>query len=142
MQKIIFSLLILGFLCVNVSLAQSKVKERDLKGTWKLVIDIDESEGDAAIERAVLGAVDGFISSFDITFQFKRDNELKVVVNVFGEEEVEYSNWKIQDGYLYLGDNNKFDMDDTLWYLEGDRLIAEDINDDSGNHSVYLERIY
>ena len=143
MKASLLSIFILSFFLANVSYAQKSIKERDLKGSWKLVIELDESEGEGMLERAVLGAVDGIISGVDVTFQFKRKNDLKVIVNVFGEEEVEYTRWQInRDGSLYIGDNEHLDMDDTVWYLEGDRLVAYDEDDMDSIHSVYLERIY
>lgn len=145
MKTTVLALLFVCLIAPAVS-AQSKIKQKDLKGTWKLVFDIDKEEGENMIERAALGAVDGLLSSMDISFQFKKDNELKVTVYVFGEEEVEYSNWEFaQDGGIYIGDNEHLQMEDTVWYLDGERLIAWDRENgdwDADNAEVYLQKVH
>ena len=142
------TLLSLLFICLIVpaATAQSKIKQKDLKGSWKLVFDIDKEEGENMIERAALGAVDGLLSGMDISFQFKKNNELKITVYVFGEEEVEYSSWEYaDDGGIYIGDNDHLQMEDTIWYLDGERLVAHSTSNDDqdeDNHSVYLQKVY
>jgi len=126
--------------------AQSKIKQRDLRGTWKLVVDIDKEDGENMIERAALGAVDGILSGMDISFTFEKNNELKVTVYIFGEEEIEYSNWELtDDGGVYIGDNEHFQIEDTIWYMEGDRLIAREQNKkdwDEEKSKAYLQKMH
>ena len=145
MKTVLLSLLI-SILVVPIAQAQSAVKKRDLRGTWKLYIEIDKEEGDNILERAALGAVDGILSGMDITFQFEKNNELKVTAYVFDEEEVEYSRWEItEDGGVYIGDNEHLQIDDVVWYMDGDRLMAREEGNrerSSSEPSVYLRKMY
>lgn len=145
MKTAIFTLLLMFLIAPGVD-AQSKIKQRDLRGAWKLVVDIDKEQGDNAIERAALGAVDGLLSGVDVTFQFEKNNELKMTIYVFGEEEVEYTNWEFtDDGGVYIGDNEHVEIEDTVWYLEGEKLIARNENKEHRDYDepeVYLKKVY
>ncbi len=143
-------LLVLLFLFAGVAVtnAQTRVHYKDLSGTWKLEIDISEEDldgGDTALDRILSKTVDGVLDEIDIRFEFKRENELRVVVNAFGENEVEYSEWYIEDGALYMGDGEHFDMDDSIWMFDGRNLAA--YNEDrrgrlvKDNQNVYLRRV-
>jgi hypothetical protein len=71
---------------------------------------------------------------------------LKVSVDAFGDEEIEYAKWEINsDGELKLGDTDKFQSDDdTVWLIKGRRLVAFEYNERGKLHqkdSIYLERI-
>ena len=91
--------------------AQSRVKERNLRGTWKLEIELDK-DADTAMGRIVENAVDGLLDEIDIYMDFRKNNELVVTVNAFGEKEVEYSEWYINDaGELHIGDSDHFQTD-------------------------------
>jgi len=131
---ILLALFIVGF---SVQ-AQKPVKEKNLLGEWKLIIDVDEDEIMDEIEEdedipffgewiaeTVIGLAFNIIDDLDIYFTFKEDGKLKVVVEIFGEREVEYSEWYInKDGELVLGETDAFDSDDDIWLMEGDRLVA------------------
>lgn len=141
-------LLLFLFAGVSVANAQTRVHYKDLSGTWKLEINIDEEdleEGNTAWDRIVSKTVDGVLDEIDIYFEFKRENELRVVVDVFGEREVEYSEWHIDDGALYFGDSEHFDIDDSIWMFDGGNLAA--YNEDrrgrlvKDNQNVYLHRV-
>lgn len=143
-------LLVLLFLFAGATVAeaQTRVHYKDLSGTWKLEINIDEEDLDtenSAWDRIVSNTVDGVLDEIDIYFEFKRENELRVVVDVFGEKEVEYSEWHINDGALYFGDGEHFDMDDSIWMFDGRNLAA--YNEDQrgrlvkDNQNVYLQRV-
>lgn len=127
-----------------------KVKEKDLKGTWKLVIDIDKEdivdemdEDDNVFARilvkSVVGFVDDILEEIDIWFEFQPNKELKITVNALGEEEVEYTEWRINNrGQLIIEDNDSFDSDDEYWMFEGDVLVAFDKDDNKPEKQVYL----
>ncbi|MEQ9288911.1 MAG: hypothetical protein RIG77_18455 [Cyclobacteriaceae bacterium] len=127
-----------------------KVKEKDLKGTWKLVIDIDKEdivdemdEDDNVFARilvkSVVGFVDDILEEIDIWFEFQPNNELKITVNALGEEEVEYTEWRINNkGQLIIEDTDSFESDDEYWMFEGDVLVAFDKDDNKPEKQVYL----
>lgn len=128
-----------------VLFAQGGLKEKDIRGEWKLVIDIEEElkeeqgEGNA-FERMITKSVSGFvvnlIDEIDIYFDFRSNGELKIVVDVFDEREVEYEEWSInRHGELVIGDNDFSDHD--TWVLKGDKLVPEDEDEEN----VYLIRV-
>ncbi|MDX1741280.1 MAG: hypothetical protein R3178_08310, partial [Rhodothermales bacterium] len=80
---------------------------------------------ESAGEQIVLGAVEGLLDWIDIRFEFLPDNQLKVMVDVFGEEEVEYAEWHVNDRReLVLSDSGHFQAENTVWLFEGGRLVA------------------
>ena len=79
------------------------------------------------------------MDEIDIRFEFKSNNRLKVTVNAFGEEEVEYSTWKINSkGQLIIEEVDSFDSEEDYWLFEGDILVAYDDDDDEPSENVYL----
>jgi len=149
-MKKFFVLIPMLLLMLTVTAQTKKVKERDLKGVWKLVIDIDKDEIVDEIDeednvfarlivKSAIGFVDGILEELDIRFEFEPNNRLKVTVNAFGDEEVEYSNWHInKNGELIIEDSDSFDSDGDYWLLEGDVLVAYDKDDDTNKSKVYL----
>lgn len=149
-MKKFFVLIPMLLLMLSVTAQTKKVKERDLKGVWKLVIDIDKEEIVDEIDeednvfarlivKSAIGFVDGILEELDIRFEFEPNNRLKVTVNAFGDEEVEYSNWRInKNGELIIEDSDSFDSDGDYWLLEGDLLVAYDKDDDTNKSKVYL----
>jgi len=158
-MKTVTVLLMLALL-PTLSQAQSKVRSRDLKGEWKLVIDIDERElrdeiedgaedfdrlGEIIAEAAVDLAVD-IIDEIDIRFRFRDDNRVRIEVDVFGAHEVEYADWYInRDGELVIEDedNDHIAIDDLdVWLREDELLMAYE--KDRGKleyQNVYLIRV-
>lgn len=142
------SILIVCLLLFGISTtahAQKRVKERSLRGIWKLEIEIDK-DADSAFGRIVQNSVEGFLDEIDIYMDFRKNNELVVTVNAFGEKEVEYSEWYINDaGELHIGDSEHFQSDDdTVWMFVGDRLESfENKNGKLVNDSenVYMHRV-
>lgn len=140
----------LMFLVLFANAQKKKVKERDLDGVWKLVIDIDKEEiADELddednifariIAKSVIGIVDDVLDEIDIRFEFKSNNRLKVTVNAFGEEEVDYSTWKInKKGQLIIEEVDNFDSEEDYWLFEGDILVAYDDDGDEPSENVYL----
>ncbi len=129
--------------------AQKKVKEKDLLGEWELVIDLDEvrDELEEELEEEENWLVGRFaknISNFaldivegiDITMDFRSNGEVKIIVQVMGEREVEYSEWFINDdGELVIEDDDndrwrnsrssKVDIDNAdVWMWEDGKLQA------------------
>ncbi|MFT7035038.1 MAG: hypothetical protein ACJA2S_003559 [Cyclobacteriaceae bacterium] len=138
------------FLVLFADAQKKKVKERDLDGVWKLVIKIDKEEiADELddednifakiIAKSVVGIVDDVLNEIDIRFEFKSNNRLKVTVNAFGEEEFEYSEWKINNkGQLIIENIDSFDSEEDYWLFEGDILVAYDNDDDGPSENIYL----
>ncbi len=125
MKKSLLILLALFIFANTVTYAQSRVKDRDLRGTWELVFNIHEA-AETATERVILNAVDGFLDEIEIQMVFEEDNRTRVMVNAFGEEEVEYSDWEINNkGQLLLGDTEHFQSDDDrVWMFDKGKLFA------------------
>ncbi|WP_457652528.1 hypothetical protein [Rhodocaloribacter sp.] len=140
------ALLALTFLTLTATAAhaQSRVYEKDLTGTWKLMIDLDGKDADSALERIAMKAVDGLLDEIDIRFVFMKDHRLKVVTRAFDDEEEDedYSEWRINDrGELILGDSDKVDFEDTVWLRKGDRLLPFEVEDGKRKEKIYLVRI-
>ncbi len=122
MMKTLLTLGLLLVFCVSAVNAQSRVRAKDLRGTWKLELEIDE-EAETATERVILSAVDGLLDEIDIYMEFRKNNELKVTVHAFGDKEVEYSEWHINDkGELSLGESEHLQTGDSVWMFVGRHL--------------------
>ncbi len=131
-----------------------KVTEKDIIGTWKLVIDIEEEmeeeaeDADTMLEevfiKAISGFVGGILEDIEIYFEFRSDNDLKITVNAYDETETEYGRWFInRRGYLEIediGDDDHFniDTDDDEWKLIDGILVSEDHKDD---RNVYMAKV-
>lgn len=110
---------------VPLSNAQDRVRERDLEGTvWKMEFNLRE-EGEGALERIILNAVDGIMDEIDIQLEFGKRGNLVVWVNAFDkDDEDETGEWYInRDGQLVLGDTDSFSSDHNVWMFDGDRLV-------------------
>jgi hypothetical protein len=154
MKKIIL-LLVPVLLTATGAIAQ-KLSDKDVIGTWKLVIDIEEEikekaeEADSELEEAITEAVSGIITSvagnIQIEFDFKANRTAVVTVSAFGESETEQAKWWINSqGNLQIkelddddGDDINFSTDDE-WQLQGNRLI--NVSDEQDG-SVYLIRVH
>lgn len=153
------TLLILALLIAVpfASNAQKRLKESDLIGTtWKLVIDIedvlDEAEEEMEEEdnllgevilRGVSGLVEGIIENIDVHFQFRDDNEVKIYIEAFGSDEVEWTEWSInRHGELIIEDNDHIQTDgDSFWFLEDGLLVHEDSGQDRDDPKIFMTRI-
>jgi len=151
MKSIAISILVV-FVFGSTLQAQQKVKERDLRGQWKMIFDLDEDFIEKELEdedipwigkivaEGVSGMVFNILDEIDLQFEFQDDHRLKIMVEVFGEENVEYARWYIDSkGALVLDDD---DDDDDVWLFEGKKLVAFDR--DHGRlerQPVYLERV-
>ena len=131
MKRNLLLLLIVCFV-FSVSYGQTKVTEKDLKGEWKMIIDIDQDEIDEELEdagpferiitRSVSGFVLNVIDEIDIRFTFLKNHRLRMEIEIFNEREVEYSDWYINShGELLIGDDPD---DDEVWMMNKNRLVS------------------
>ncbi len=143
-------------LTTSQSYAQQKVTERKLLGTWKLVIDIEEEMEEAREEMeeednilgellisGVTGFVEGLMDNIDIYFEFMKNGELKIMVEAFGEEEIEYGEWYINSrGELIIEDSDTMEMDgDDYWMFDGSLLVAFEDNKRDEKDNVFMKKI-
>ncbi|MEQ9427066.1 MAG: hypothetical protein RJQ09_21770 [Cyclobacteriaceae bacterium] len=152
------SILLIALFGVMISLqAQDRVRERDLLGEWKLIIDLDEDEIMEDIEddedipffaewiaESAMGLVGNILDELDIYFTFKEDGKLKVVAEIFGEREIEYTDWYINsNNEVIIGDTDNVDLDDEVWVMERGRLYAYDRNRSRRDHDaeIYMIRV-
>ena len=120
-----------------VASAQKRVSADDVRGEWKVVFQLDKEvdEAENAFERIALKAVSGLMDEIDIRLLFERDGVLTVSASAFGEgadTDSDDISWDInRHGGLIVGDSDHFQSDrDTVFYWEGDQLVAFEINDD------------
>jgi hypothetical protein len=125
--------------------AQDRVDPGALGGVWRLEFDIDPASGESAVERIALKLATGFLDEMEIRFSFLEENRLRVMVDAFDTKKEDWSTWRITpEGYLAMGDSDHFDAEDTLWYADGDRLVAfssDDEEEDGRLKSLALVRI-
>jgi len=124
-MKSLFAFALALLFLIPASNAQDRVRERDLEGTvWKMEFNLKE-EGEGALERIILNAVDGIMDEIDIQIEFGKRGHLSVWVDAFSEdEEEEDGDWYInRDGQLVLGDTDSFSSDHNVWMFDGDRLV-------------------
>ena len=140
-MKNAFVLICLSFLLAGSLFAQSKVTERKILGTWKMVIpdlektmdkhqakkkrsetaDAGERLGEA-IQNAVGEFVVTLLDDFEIEFIFSKNHKATMYLNILGEREEEILAWYINDaGGLVLVDEDE--ADDEVWMFEGNKLV-------------------
>ncbi len=152
MKKTILILAVL-FGTFQIASAQ-KVKEKDIIGTWKLIIDIEEEmeeeaeDADTMLEevfiKAISGFVGGILDDIEIYFEFQADQDVKITVNAYDETEIEYGKWFInRRGYLEIediGDDDDLNihMDDDEWRLVDGLLVNDDHEKD---RNVYMAKV-
>ena len=149
MKRNLLLLLIVG-LVFTVSYSQTKVTEKDLKGEWKMIIDIDEDEIDEELDgvgpfgriiaRSVSGFVLNLIEEIDIRFTFLKNHRLRIEIKIFNEREVEYSDWYINShGELLIGDDPD---DDEVWMMNKNRLVSyKNRHDRLRERDIYMVRV-
>ena len=152
----LFTSLLLLILCTTVIYSQDRVREKDLKGEWKMVIDIDFEEMEEDLEEdswfgwAIAGAVSGLVENvleeIDIQMKFMDGGKLKITVYAFDEEEIEYGEWYInKDGQLVIIDeDDQYDHDDDeeVWLMEDKKLVSYELTRGKlEKQQVYLERL-
>lgn len=148
------TIILLGAFCVGFASYAQKVKEKDVIGTWKLIIDIENAmdeeaeDADTMLEevfvKAISGFVGGILDDIEIYFDFRENNELKITVHAYDEKETEYGTWFINKrGYLEIEDIDDDDdinisTDDDEWKLIDGILISDEHEDD---RNVYMTRV-
>ncbi len=141
-------------LFLGTSAQAQKVTEKDILGTWKLVINVDDEldeeadDADTILEeiiiKSVSGLVSGVLDNIDIYFDFQRRGKLYITVKAFGEVEEETGEWYInRRGYLVIEDIDDDDdfhisSHDDEWRMVDGLLVNEDHEND-GN--VFLTRV-
>ncbi len=142
-------------LCFAIGAQAQRVQEKDIIGTWKLIIDIEEEMEDEAEEadtmleeifiKAVSGFVGGIMEDIEIYFEFKRNNDLKITVNAYDETETETGSWYINKrGYLVIEDIDEDDdsfsisTDNDEWKLIDGILVSEE---HEKNRNVYMTKV-
>ncbi len=150
-QNLIILALVFG---IGYSAQAQKINEKDLMGSWHMVIDIDNAMKDAKkdlnlFEKMIVGSVSGFVDSVlemvDITIEFKPKGKALLKVNgpdVEGKETTELT-WRLDasGGIIiddYESDQAHVDMD-SVWRLEGDRLQSYEADGTLEKH-VYMIR--
>lgn len=150
--------LLLAIFCVSLFANAQSIKEKDILGTWKLVIDIEEEmdkeaeEADTMLEEVFIKAVSGFVGGImddiDIYFEFKNNNKVKVTVNAYDETDTGTGTWYINKrGNLVIedlddDDDDKINIstDNDEWKMVDGLLISSDDEDDE-NRNVYMTRV-
>ena len=152
-KKIAF-LFLAALLSSSLMNAQSKVKDRDVLGEWKLHVDLQKEIQDKDsdlnfLEKALVGAVSGIVTTamnhVDIRFDFKRNNEviLKIHNKDDDKTETEILKWFInKQGQLEIDDldNDHVNVQhDGAWMLLDKQLVA--VEDGKVKQAVYLEKM-
>ena len=132
MKTFLFSLMFL-----TTIFSFSMEKEKDVYGKWKLEINMKEklkkeSKELNFLERMIVGGVSGMVESvwekIDITFEFKRNNEVLLYVKVEDDEtQVEELTWNMDDGKIYIDDINNPNVNidnDGYWRLKDGKLLS------------------
>ena len=153
MKKIVF-LFLAALLSSSLMNAQSKVKDRDVLGEWKLHVDLQKEIQDKDsdlnfLEKALVGAVSGIVTTamnhVDIRFDFKRNNEVILKIHNKDEDktETEILKWFInKQGQLEIDDldNDHVNVQhDGAWMLLDKQLVAVEYG--KVKQAVYLEKM-
>ena len=150
-KKIAF-LFLAALLSSSLMNAQSKVKDRDVLGEWKLHVDLQKEIQDKDsdlnfLEKALVGAVSGIVTTamnhVDIRFDFKRNNEVILKIHNKDEDKTEILKWFInKQGQLEINDldNDHINVQhDGAWMLLDKQLVA--VEDGKVKQAVYLEKM-
>ena len=147
-------LCIIALLSSSFVSAQSKVKDRDVLGEWKLHVDLQKEIQDKDsdlnfLEKALVGAGSGIVTTamnhVDIRFDFKRNNEVLLKIHNKDEDttETETLKWFINNqGQLEIEeiDNDHVNVQhDGAWMLLDKQLVA--VEDGKIKQAVYLEKM-
>ncbi|MFD2568881.1 hypothetical protein [Pseudotenacibaculum haliotis] len=156
MKSITTKFFLLALFVSSLAFSQSRVKERDVIGTWKFHIDlnkeideVDEEEGSfgRALAKGILKTVDELIKDAEITFEFKKNHILVIKQKSLDEDETikaEACTWSIdKKGRLVTtskrGDRLKLN-DNNGWMLKRGKLVSVDDNR-KVQDNVWLEKV-
>lgn len=155
MKRQFLLLLVVSLFAYSSTMAQGRLREKDVIGEWELVIDIDEERIEEEIEEegsnlatsfasAVAGFAIDIVEDLDIVMVFHRDNTLEIVVEMWSTKEIEEGEWYINnDGELVIIDeDDDHESDHDIWVKEGDLLVQQDRHSHSDDEAqVYMKRI-
>jgi hypothetical protein len=153
-MKRLFTSIACSILLMSALSAQTKVSEKDVWGTWRFHLKLQEvAKSDSAdlnfLEKAVVGAVSGIVDTameqVDIQFLFKKSKELVVIIHEHEtKKKTEQSiEWFINaKGQLEISDlnNDKVNIDnDGVWMMLNRRLVP--VENGKATQGIYLERL-
>jgi hypothetical protein len=153
-MKRLFTSIACSILLMSALSAKTKVSEKDVWGTWRFHLKLQEvAKSDSAdlnfLEKAVVGAVSGIVDTameqVDIQFHFKKSKELVVIIHEHEtKKKTEQSiEWFINaKGQLEISDlnNDKVNIDnDGVWMMLNRRLVP--VENGKATQGIYLERL-
>lgn len=154
MNKItgLFALVMLSF---GSAQAQDRMYEKDIMGTWKMIIDIDEvmnkldkeatdSEWVLAelLLESVSGIAEGVMDNIDIYIDINRGGDATIMVDAFDAwSENEDTEWYIKNNRLCIANTKNFNSDkEGYWVMRDDVLFFEN-HDGDDEVTVYMVRV-
>lgn len=134
---------------------QSRIYEKDLLGTWKLVMDIEgimkeakeEVDGEGILTQLFVGSVTGFVSNLaknvGIYLDFQKNGIAKITINALGEVDTKEAPYVIDSkGRLIIEDAENFTTDRKgYWLMKDDKLLNYDSTDDGMEEHLYMIRV-
>lgn len=154
-MKKLLTLFILTIFTASAALAQTKISETNVVGTWKMVIELDEVIDDLkkeaeesetliaeVIMKSVSGIMQGVMDRVQIYIDLKKGGKAIVRVNAFDEEgDDEDTEWFIKNGRLYIENTDNFDSDmKGNWYMKDGVLFLDD-DDADDKTKIYMVRV-
>ena len=148
--------IILSFLMVGSFSFSKNKEEKAILGKWKLEINLKEQLKEASedlnlfeklVVRSVSGLVQGVWEDIDVTFEFKKNQQLMLYIEVDLEEketEIETLSWKIDaDGKIFIADiqNEKVKIsNDGYWKLKEGKLLFYNAEDELEENIFMLKK--
>lgn len=155
-MKKITLLLALSILIIPPTLAQDRISESDILGTWKMIIDMEEvleeieeeaDESETLLAQVLLesvsGIIEGVMDRIDIYIEFERGGDASIRVNAFDatSDDDDDTEWYIKNGRLYIEETDNFNSDnDGYWVMRDDVLYFEDYDGDN-DVTIYMVRM-
>ena len=156
MKNITLKICLFALLISSSGFSQSKVKERQVIGKWKLHLNLKEKVKEETkdingfgkiLAKSIVSAVDDLIDEADITFNFKRNNVLEVTQKSLtddDEESTEIYEWKIdKKGRLVTSQSSgkklKFN-NNSGWMIKKGKLVPVD-DDKKIEKEVWLQKV-
>jgi hypothetical protein len=154
MKTMIIIFTLIAFTLVEVQ-AQNKLTEKDVTGSWRLVIDVSEEMDELrdemddteslfgqVIKKSVSGFVEGLLNNIEIYMDFLPNGEVEVTSIAFDKEDRDFSTWKIVGNKLYISDSDNFQVEnDSYWIMEHNSILISVSEDGNNNKNVYLRKI-
>ncbi len=156
MKNITLKIYLFALLISSSGFSQSKVKERQVIGKWKLHLNLKEKVKEETkdingfgkiLAKSIVSAVDDLIDEADITFNFKRNNVLEVIQKSLtddDEENTEVYEWKIdKKGRLVTSRSSgkKLKLNNNSgWMIKKGKLVPVD-DDKKIEKEVWLQKV-